>query len=144
MGNTACRVIRGLRTSFSLQCRGWLNIEDPLEWLIWQTDLANKQGGVNYSQLLFSTNCRWILNGFGRKRHIFESSRHTVKGVIINQPNIVKFNSLTHKKQNKCFWIIAFIPILGTGTLCIKTSVSLNRLIYCTVRYKRFLLNTSK
>ena len=42
---------------FSLQCGGGgSNIEDPLERLIWQTDLANKQGGVNYFQQ--------ILDGF--------------------------------------------------------------------------------
>ena len=35
---------------------GGSNLEDPLERLIWQTDLANKQGGVNYFQQ--------ILDGF--------------------------------------------------------------------------------
>ena len=54
---------------------GGLNIEDLLERLIWQIDLANKQGEVNYSQQLFPTNFRWILTGFVSKRHIFESSR---------------------------------------------------------------------
>ena len=46
-----------------------LNIEDPLEQLTQQTDSANNQGGVNYSQR-FSTNFGWIMNGFGRKRQI--------------------------------------------------------------------------
>ena len=75
MGNPACHVIREPRTSFNLQGGGELNKEDPLEQLIWQTDLANKQGVVDYSQRLFPTNFTWILNGFGRKRHIFESWR---------------------------------------------------------------------
>ena len=38
---------------FQLTMHGWLNIEDPLERLIWLRDFANKQGGGNYFQQLF-------------------------------------------------------------------------------------------
>ena len=45
-----------MSSAYNVGGGGGSNIEDLLERLIWQTDLENKQGGVNYSQQ--------ILDGF--------------------------------------------------------------------------------
>ena len=58
--NPAYRVIRGLRMSLAYPGGRGLIIEIPLELLIWQTDIANKQGWESN----VSNNFIQILEGF--------------------------------------------------------------------------------